>query len=464
MTASGNQNDVRGWAFDDNIILFAGKSSNGTTSILSTDGGATWTAVSGLVNTDVKWMQGDKNKTIAMASTNVGPYLFDLATKTWVDAAGDIETGAPYFDGKWGAYNPNTNTFRFSTWGFGIWDFEVSDGTPKLTVQSNIPSTVKRGDVVQINWTTNQSGTVVIDLMRNANKVSTLASVSHTTKPYNWTVGQNVAFGSDYSIRVSIGGVQASTLNFAIFPELVKIDQKNIAIESFNSQGNTTTEAAKNVLDGDISTIWHTSYASNAPTFPHEIVFKVNGLFGSDTLQAFSYTSRTNADNGKIKDFDLFTSLDKVTWTKMATGSFENTGLEELVLFSGPVIGKNPLYVKFVAKSEIDNQSFASMAEFNLYKYGSSKVANKKNSLATNLLGVEFISATIHSLELKVPSAGNYQVQLMAANGKVLVDQRYSLGAGFQNISLNLGSMNSQVAILSVQGNGTWFNQRISIK
>ncbi len=115
---------VCGWAFDDNTILFAGNSKNNVTSILSTDGGATFEEVIGLPNYNLRWMQGDKDGKIAMASTKYGPYLFDLNQKKWFDAAGDLQNGAPYFDGCHGSYIPSTNTFRFSTWGFGIWDFQ----------------------------------------------------------------------------------------------------------------------------------------------------------------------------------------------------------------------------------------------------------------------------------------------------------------------------------------------------
>ena len=151
MNASTLGNDIRGWAFDDNTILFAGKSENAVSSIISTDGGATFTEVAGLPNVDVRWMQGDKDARVAMASTKVGPYLFDRSQNKWYNAAGPQDIGSPYFNGQWGAYIPATNTFRFSTWGYGIWDFKLEDDGVTPLANHRTISTPKAIQLLGIN-------------------------------------------------------------------------------------------------------------------------------------------------------------------------------------------------------------------------------------------------------------------------------------------------------------------------
>jgi hypothetical protein len=58
------------------------------------------------------------------AATEVGPYYYDRATSTWVD----IGAAAPdnvywHVD-----YIPALRTARFSTYGRGIWDFDLGGG------------------------------------------------------------------------------------------------------------------------------------------------------------------------------------------------------------------------------------------------------------------------------------------------------------------------------------------------
>jgi len=127
MSASTSGGDCRGWssAVDASIVLFAGRSSNSVTAIMSTDGGSTWVDVStGMPKTSVRGMVGEKSGRFVFISTPIGPYIFDVQAKTWADLAGD---DAPWFDGRWCTYNNQFNFVRFSTWGQGIWDYDLSN-------------------------------------------------------------------------------------------------------------------------------------------------------------------------------------------------------------------------------------------------------------------------------------------------------------------------------------------------
>lgn len=314
---------------------------------------------------------------------------------------------------------------------------------------ATIPSEVKYGESIKVNWTTNQTGTVAVDLIKDGVKVATLATVAASNNTYTWIVDSKIAYGAGYEIKLTAGTATALTSNFAVMPVLMLIPQSSLAIESFNSQGNTTTEAAKNVIDGNATTIWHTSYASGAPSFPHEIVFKVSGLTNKDTIQAFSYTARTDGENGRINEFDLFVSADKASWKKVATGAFENTGTEERILFSQVAVGTSATYVKFVAKSEINSQSFASMAEFNLFKLKQEVVGVQSVATKQNRSLVELNRGVVN---LNLLSADQITIQLVSLNGRIISNNGVSLSAGTHAIPLNLKGVAAGNYLVRISG------------
>jgi MYXO-CTERM domain-containing protein len=91
--------------------------------VYTDDGGQSIEDVSGqLVSSAVGGMVGEPTGRFVFASTSLGPLVFDVEAKTWFDLAdGDV----PWFDGRRVEYIESINTVRFSTWGSGIWDFQI---------------------------------------------------------------------------------------------------------------------------------------------------------------------------------------------------------------------------------------------------------------------------------------------------------------------------------------------------
>ncbi len=118
---------------DEKIVLFASPSGTGVRTILSKNGGTTWTNVTGsganlFPNTDVKGMAGSADGKVIFASTAMGPYVFIVSEEKWYPLA--LQAGVPIFNGQ-SVYCQKYNGkeyARFSTWGQGIWDFEFSTG------------------------------------------------------------------------------------------------------------------------------------------------------------------------------------------------------------------------------------------------------------------------------------------------------------------------------------------------
>jgi hypothetical protein len=122
-----------GWGspLDEKIVLFAVESGTAVKSILSKDGGITWTNVTGtganlFPPAKVNGMAGTADGTKVFASTSMGPYVFIVSEQKWyplaVDASTPIFNGQSMYCVKYGTQE----VARFSTWGQGMWDFVIS--------------------------------------------------------------------------------------------------------------------------------------------------------------------------------------------------------------------------------------------------------------------------------------------------------------------------------------------------
>ncbi|HWF17953.1 MAG TPA: discoidin domain-containing protein, partial [Verrucomicrobiae bacterium] len=118
----------------------------------------------------------------------------------------------------------------------------------------------------------------------------------------------------------------------------------------------------KNAIDGNPQTFWHSSWAEGSPGFPHELTIEL-----SDAKMVAGITALPRQDgnqNGWIKDYLLYTSLDGENWgDPVARGTFTKTRRLKTVKFSAPTRAK---FIKLVAESGYADGSWASLAEFNV--------------------------------------------------------------------------------------------------
>ena len=118
---------------------------------------------------------------------------------------------------------------------------------------------------------------------------------------------------------------------------------------------------ARNIIDGNPNTIWHTPWGDNAPTYPHE--FRIE-LPENLKITGFTYLPRQEMSNGWINQYEVYVSADGHNWGEpAATGNFEKNRNKKKVLFDKIIEGR---LFRFVALSGFDGQIFASMAELDI--------------------------------------------------------------------------------------------------
>ena len=113
-----------------------------------------------------------------------------------------------------------------------------------------------------------------------------------------------------------------------------------------------------NAIDGNPSTIWHTSWYANDPVHPHEIVID---LGYERQVCGFNYLPRQDGSyNGGIAEYEFYVSADSENWgSPVASGIFPRTRAKQEVVF----YPKYARYVKLVALSEVNGHPWTSAAE-----------------------------------------------------------------------------------------------------
>ncbi|GAA1807830.1 family 20 glycosylhydrolase [Agromyces neolithicus] len=140
-----------------------------------------------------------------------------------------------------------------------------------------------------------------------------------------------------------------------------RIDQSQLTIADVSSEETVGENApATNAIDGDPNTFWHTKWQGSAPAYPHHITIDLGASYDVTGLQ---YLTRQNAANGRIKDYQVYVSLDGATWgDPVATGSFTSALIAQTVDIDA-VAGR---YVKLVGLNSIPGNAFAGAAEINI--------------------------------------------------------------------------------------------------
>ncbi len=115
--------------------------------------------------------------------------------------------------------------------------------------------------------------------------------------------------------------------------------------------------AARNVLDGNPDTVWHTMVGVTVASFPHEL--RVD-LGQERKLKGMSYRGARRAV-GRVKDYEVYVSKDGKNWGEpVARGSFADNFDTQQAMFFTPASAR---YLRFVALSAHDGGDSAVVSE-----------------------------------------------------------------------------------------------------
>ena len=139
----------------------------------------------------------------------------------------------------------------------------------------------------------------------------------------NGSVAEN-AFGEEYSAVVERYTLLGSV---GMDPSVATYDVTAVAATAGNQHSASGTEGpASNVIDNNVSTIWHTSYANSASTCNAEDRWIQLDLGSNQKVNTVRYLPRTGSSNGRFTKYEIQVCKDgENSFTTVATGSWSDT-------------------------------------------------------------------------------------------------------------------------------------------
>jgi len=117
---------------------------------------------------------------------------------------------------------------------------------------------------------------------------------------------------------------------------------------------------AEHIVDGDLSTIWHSQYGVTLTKYPHSVTVD---LCRTVDAKGVAIWQRPNGANGNVKDFSFEVSEDGKSWKGVLKAQLKSGPGEQKFAFPSAVKAR---YWRFTGLNEHSGREFASLAEITL--------------------------------------------------------------------------------------------------
>ena len=158
--------------------------------------------------------------------------------------------------------------------------------------------------------------------------------------------------------KASAPGMIASAVSSCDFPFVLPRDTWKVV--RADSEQKDEGEAI-HAIDGKPDTYWHTQWQGGEPRPPHELVID---LGVKAELSGITVLPRQEQENGRIGEYEIYTSLDGNDWgAPAAKGKFSGGQSLERVVFGKPLAVR---FVRLVALSEINGNPWSAIADLDV--------------------------------------------------------------------------------------------------
>lgn len=213
----------------------------------------------------------------------------------------------------------------------------------------------------------------------------------------------------------------------------IAVDEIEVPVISTVSYSSASgTDTPDKMFDGDLSTIWHNNWGSNAP-LPHEFVFDLDKSYN---ISAVEMLNRQNNSNGMLKDVEIFTSTDGVSWVGPYNWTFEATTSWQTANFAN---GLPFQYFKFVVTSTISGSNVCSIAEMkfkgcnNVITFIDKGASDQSIKIYPNPTS-EYIQIEGLKAGMKVRVLNNMGLLVYDGDGSILKVENYASGSYYLQV------------------------------
>ncbi|MCH4553867.1 alpha-L-fucosidase [Aestuariibaculum lutulentum] len=236
-------------------------------------------------------------------------------------------------------------------------------------------------EALRVNFTESKSSLVISAI--KAYNAPTLVTMPKVTRDKSGEItieaeGDNIIYytldGTEPTVdsqlySKSIKAPQAVTLKVMSYNEEEGVSSKVKTVNYGKVKGKWKVisssakdfKSADRTIDGDSNTFW--TFGENNPDNPQEIVIDMKETI---RIKGFSYfPKQLGHDLNLISQYEFYTSTDNKLWVKQSEGEFsniKNNPVEQVKTFNSV----KARYIKFVAKSGIDDKHIFSIAELDV--------------------------------------------------------------------------------------------------
>jgi hypothetical protein len=246
-----------------NLVFYCG---GGGVVYKSTDGGVTFTSMpSGFPNTFTSELTLNTGETVLFAATDAGPYACILSTGQWYSL---LEAATPNKSYTSVEYIASSNIARFSAWGRGVWDFQVT-AAPLPVTYTSFEGTLNAQRQVALEWeTASENNSAYFEVERSSdgslfvpihkerakNTPSSYACLDkNPLQGINYYSLKQVDQSGDVSYSAIIS-VQAQRSNTHVFPSILTASTPiHIQTEVENSVLSVYDASGRLVLQNELS-------------------------------------------------------------------------------------------------------------------------------------------------------------------------------------------------------------------
>lgn len=391
------------------------------------------------IATDNEVIQSDVVRTMAnyllgLLDTEIANFSFDGEKARIISLSSKFETSQTHWDysldgGKtWSEVDENFVELK---------DYEINS----ITAENDI-----KVHIVGVNY--DESNIYTIDILK-ANKPVGLYNndlenkVIGTDETMQWRMVDGEKWNSfkdtlpdlsgDKQVEVRVGATGIYLPSDGIvysFTEDNQLDTRkyipisHLFVHEVSSEESSKKDYAKNSIDGNINTIWHTAW--NGSDSQRYITIKLDEDF---FISAIEYVPRQDASNGRLKSGNVFVSMDGEEWKNVYTiSNLENNKDIKIINLEEPVEAH---YIKLVATENYGSGSFLSASMINLFE-DSTKVTGPTATVSYSTTDItnQDVEATINfsedviinnNIELIKKEDGSY-TYTFTNNSKVLLE------------------------------------------